>query len=56
MSPDIVLFTIYKNGNITRAWPTLKSNSTSFWSSIFFLGSIIKSYEKGGQGGTLKFF
>ena len=25
------LFIIQKNGKTTRAWPVLKSNSTSFW-------------------------
>ena len=39
-------FTIYKNEKITRTWPILKSNSTSFWCNYFFQGWIIKKNTK----------
>ena len=41
------LLIIYKNGKSIRAWPILKSNSTSFSFNFFFLGWIIKKHEKG---------
>ena len=44
-----------KNGKRTRAWPILKSNSTSFWFKFFFLGWIIKNLQKGGPGALLLF-
>ena len=40
------LFIIQKNGKSTRAWPIVKSNSTSFWFKNFFLGWIIKNLRK----------
>ena len=33
--PYIFLFIIKKNGKSTRAWPMLKSNSTSYWLTCF---------------------
>ena len=33
--PHIIFFIIHKNGKCTRAWPILKSNSTSFWFKFF---------------------
>ena len=50
------LFIIQKNGKCTRAWPILKSNSTSFWFNFFFfLGWIIKFLEKEAPGDPLLF-
>ena len=56
------LFIIHKDRKSTRAWPALKSNSTSFWfwkNSFWFwkncLGCIIKSLRKGPQGASLLF-
>ena len=37
------LFIIQKHGKSTRAWPILKSNSTSYWYKKNFLGWIIKN-------------
>ena len=47
------LFIIQKNRKSTRAWPILKSNSTSFWFIFFFLGWIIKNLRKVAQGPLL---
>ena len=46
--PHIFLFTIQRNWKSTRAWPILKSNSTSFWFKTFFPWmNNKKNYEKG---------
>ena len=45
-STVLFLFIIKKNGKSTRAWPILKSNSTSFWFKKNFLGWIIKKLWK----------
>ena len=42
-----LLFIIQINGKSTRAWPIIKSTSTSFWVKQFFLGSIIKKLQRG---------
>ena len=49
------LFIIQKNKKSTRAWSILKSNSTSFWFTSFFLEWIIKILWKGGPRGSLLF-
>ena len=48
-SPYISLF-IQKNIKITRAWPIPKSNSSSFWSNVFFFMMNKKRLWKIGAG------
>ena len=45
-----------KNRKSTRAWPILKSNSTSFLFKKCFLGWIIKNLWKGGPRGPRSYF
>ena len=47
-SPYISWFIIHKNRKITRARPIQKSNSTSFWSKIFFHRMNYKNVIKRG--------
>ena len=48
-SPYIIFFIIHKIGKSTRAWPILKSNSTSFWFKSFFPRMNNKKIMKRGQ-------
>ena len=47
-------FVYYKNGKSTRAWPILKTNSTSLWFNFFFPRMNNKNFtKKGGPRGLL---
>ena len=46
--PYIFCLLLKKNWKSKRAWPILKSNTTSFWFKIFFLRWTIHILRKGG--------
>ena len=50
------LFIIHKNGKSTRAWPILKSNSTTLWFLKKFPRVNNKNFRKRGQQGALLLF
>ena len=52
--PLYIFCLLLKKKKSKRAWPILKSNSTSFWLKFFFQGCIIQILGKGGlKGHTL---